>query len=73
MMNISYIGEIVDSTSFIISYQGVVRNPDLKPGLTNSTSRSAICLSEIWHLYSVGGVKVSIVAFQAIDPGSIPG
>ena len=22
---------------------------------------------------SVGGVKVSIVAFQAIDPGSIPG
>ena len=24
-------------------------------------------------LKSVGGVKVSIVAFQAIDPGSIPG
>ena len=24
-------------------------------------------------LASVGGVKVSIVAFQAIDPGSIPG
>ena len=23
--------------------------------------------------YGVGGVKVSIVAFQAIDPGSIPG
>ena len=32
----------------------------------------------LYHLtpalyYSVGGVKVSIVAFQAIDPGSIPG
>ena len=26
------------------------------------------------HLYtSVGGVKVSMVAFQAVDPGSIPG
>ena len=25
------------------------------------------------EVYSVGGVKVSIVAFQAIDPGSIPG
>lgn len=24
-------------------------------------------------MFSVGGVKVSIVAFQAIDPGSIPG
>ena len=24
-------------------------------------------------MISVGGVKVSIVAFQAIDPGSIPG
>ena len=24
-------------------------------------------------IHSVGGVKVSIVAFQAIDPGSIPG
>ena len=24
-------------------------------------------------LHRVGGVKVSIVAFQAIDPGSIPG
>ena len=29
--------------------------------------------SEYRSSYSVGGVKVSIVAFQAIDPGSIPG
>lgn len=25
------------------------------------------------ELYGVGGVMVSIVAFQAVDPGSIPG
>ena len=25
------------------------------------------------HSSSVGGVKVSMVAFQAVDPGSIPG
>ena len=29
--------------------------------------------SDVIIFYSVGGVKVSIVAFQAIDPGSIPG
>ena len=30
---------------------------------------------EVLHYscHGVGGVKVSIVAFQAIDPGSIPG
>ena len=28
---------------------------------------------DVTLLHRVGGVKVSIVAFQAIDPGSIPG
>ena len=28
---------------------------------------------QMYSCNSVGGVKVSIVAFQAIDPGSIPG
>ena len=27
----------------------------------------------LFNFHRVGGVKVSIVAFQAIDPGSIPG
>ena len=26
-----------------------------------------------YHLYSDGGIMVSMVAFQAVDPGSIPG
>ena len=35
---------------------------------------SFILVIEFQHCFtSVGGVKVSIVAFQAIDPGSIPG
>ena len=31
---------------------------------------SECCTVAVW---STGGVKASIVAFQAIDPGSIPG
>ena len=32
-----------------------------------------ICLNNDVQITSVGGVKVSMVAFQAVDPGSIPG
>ena len=32
-----------------------------------------IMIYYFFRFASVGGVKVSIVAFQAIDPGSIPG
>ena len=32
-----------------------------------------LCIFIFQQVTSVGGVKVSIVAFQAIDPGSIPG
>ena len=45
-----------------------------------SAKLNGIVRSKVFYLptfahicYSVGGVKVSIVAFQAIDPGSIPG
>ena len=30
-------------------------------------------VSKALRMYSVAGVMVSIVAFQAVDPGSIPG
>ena len=39
----------------------------------DSNSRLTIFSPFAINLYGVGGVKVSIVAFQAIDPGSIPG
>ena len=42
---------------------------DYKWAFTSPT----VFLSILLHTSSVGGVKVSIVAFQAIDPGSIPG
>ena len=32
-----------------------------------------IDISWSWFVQSDGGVMVSIVAFQAVDPGSIPG
>ena len=40
---------------------------------TKTTISSKFYLTFSASLMSVGGVKVSIVAFQAIDPGSIPG
>ena len=36
-------------------------------------SKVAFILPRSVPVNCVGGVKVSIVAFQAIDPGSIPG
>ena len=53
---------------------------------TCENQKKVLCVGVLHNLYdyemhnhavirflSVGGVKVSIVAFQAIDPGSIPG
>ena len=37
------------------------------------TTKRNVYLKFLRVFYSVGGVKVSIVASQAIDPGSIPG
>ena len=51
------------ATAFLISESGTS---------TYELSRINIILSPI-SCIRVGGVKVSIVAFQAIDPGSIPG
>ena len=46
------------------NYVIVTNNDDIDSFLSFQTTS---------FLTSVGGVKVSIVAFQAIDPGSIPG
>ena len=42
----------------------------------NSISNSTMTMTQLTSsilLYGVGGIMVSIAAFQAVDPGSIPG
>ena len=57
----------MDSTSFIF-YEEKSASPWLIV-----LHMPLICFLEIEHTRGVVGVKDSIVAFQAVDPGSIPG
>ena len=47
-------------------------NDTTKNFISNSTMTMTQLTSSIL-LYGVGGIMVSIAAFQAVDPGSIPG
>ena len=51
-------------------------NDTTKKSMSNSTMTLTMTMTQLTssiQLYSVGGIMVSIAAFQAVDPGSIPG